>query len=132
LIPLATALAARPLIALLDSPRLPGLRLLRVSGRFARAALTQHPRRSALTAGMLGVGLGAVLWLWIVGASFENSVNDFLVAVARCDLVVSSAHNIGDYREAPIDAAIVDELRAIPGVQTAAAQRTIDWTHEGR
>lgn len=132
LIPLATALAARPLIALLDSPRLPGLRALSgATGRFARDAVAQHPRRSALTAAMLGVGLGAVLWLWMVGGSFENSVGDFVAQVSRCDFLVSSARSFGGYRETPIEASIVGELRAIPGVLTSEGQRVVDWTYRG-
>lgn len=132
LITLATALVARPLITWLSSPRMNVLsRLAGPTGRFARAAVSQHPRRAALTAGMLGVGLGAALWLWMLGGSFERTVLDFLAIVSHADLVVNSVHSIGSRREAPLDGRILDELRAVPGVDTVAAQRAIDWTYGG-
>jgi len=131
LITVATAMAARPLIALLDSPSLPALsRLAGPTGRFARDAVSQHPRRASLTAAMLGVGLGAVLWLWMLGGSFERSVVDFLRQAVSSDLVISSARTEG-FREAPLDGRIVEEIAAVPGIAGVAAQRSLDWTYAG-
>ncbi len=80
---------------------------------------------------MLGVGLGCVLWLWMVAQSFERSVIDVLTQAMRSDLVVSSSHVESGFLEAPVDDAILTELAGIPGVERVVGDRVSDWHHGG-
>lgn len=132
LIAAATALASRPLVQLVSGPLLPGLRWVGgPSARFAAAALVHNPRRMALTAGTLGVGLGTVLFLWMLARSFEQSVIDGLGGAMRADLAVTSSNIEAGFMEAPIDDTLAAEVRAIPGVKAVAGERVTDWHHGG-
>jgi putative ABC transport system permease protein len=130
LIAVATALAARPLLGLTTAVVSPLFRSLGgPSARFAAAALLHNPRRMALTAGTLGVGLGSVLWLWMVARSFEQSVIDSLSGAMRADLAVTSSNIAAGFLEAPVDQQLLADLKGIAGVKAVAGERVIDWHH---
>jgi len=131
LIAAGTAVAARPLLQLLGAPAASGLRWLAgPSAQFAAAALVHNPRRMALTAATLGVGLGSVLWLLMLAGSFEKSVVAMLSTALRSDLMVSSSHVVSGTLEAPIDEGLVGEIQKVPGVVAVATQRMIDWPYQ--
>ena len=132
LIAVATALASRPFMTMLA----PGLlRALRWPAgpvaRFATASVIQKPRRAALTVALVGVGLGSATWLSVIGGSFEKSLLDALSPALAADLIVGSANIESGAFEAPLDGRLADELRAIPGVVATAAERVVDWHHDG-
>src|SRR5262249_20100085 len=132
LIALGTALAARPLLCVIHYPL--GLvldYLPRATGRFAVRAVTRNPRRSALSIGMLGVGVGSVIWLWILAHSFQSSVINTLGRAFRADLILSSSHIASGFDDSPIDGALVDEVMAVPGVEAAIGERILDWHYAG-
>ena len=130
LIAVGTALAARPFLRAAKRPIDVGLNYLpRSSGRFAARALARNSRRAALTIAMLGVGVGSVLWVWTMAHSFEASVIETLSQAFQADLVLSSSHVASGFDDAPTDGALVEESRAIPGVQAAVGERILDWTH---
>jgi putative ABC transport system permease protein len=106
--------AALPRLAPLPLP--PALRL-------ALANCAAAPRRTALTVATVGIGLGCVLWLGLVAASFEASVVQVFAQSMRADLVVSSAHIGEGAIEAPIDDAIGDALRRVDGVAAVVGVR---------
>ncbi len=106
--------AALPLVARLPLP--PTLRL-------AVANCAAAPHRTALTLATVGIGLGCVLWLGLVAASFEVSVVRVFEQSMRADLVVSSAHIGEGALEAPIDEGIGDALRRVDGVAAVVGVR---------
>jgi putative ABC transport system permease protein len=93
--------------------------------------MTRNPRRTALTVAMLGVGLGCTLWLWMIAQSFERSVVDVLTQAMRADLVVSSSHVESGFLESPVDASLLTELAATPGVRRVVGDRVVDGRHAG-
>lgn len=130
LIAVAGACAARPLSALLHAPLAWCLRAVGgATGGLAARSLAENPRRVSLTVATVGVGLGAVLWLRIVNASFQASVVDQPAFTA--DLYVSSTNVASGFVEAPLADGILDELRAVEGVERVAGERILDWTHDG-
>jgi putative ABC transport system permease protein len=132
LIAVGTALAARPLVHLVERPVISALRVLGgPAGRFATAIITRNPRRTALTVATLGVGLGSVLWIAMLAHSLEGSVVDTLGRAMNADLIVSSMHEGAGSVEAPVDDRLLTHLAAVPGVQAVAGERAVDWHHAG-
>jgi putative ABC transport system permease protein len=132
LVAVAASLAGRPLVEL---ARFRFLRMLPAMGRpaaqFAAAFTLERPRQTALTVAMLGVGAGSVLWLWVVGYSFERSVTSALTPALQGDWVVGSAHVESGMFEAPISDQLAEELRHISGVAAVASERVVDWHQAG-
>jgi len=127
-ITLTAATIARPLLVLLETPLLRVFRWLGgPTGMLAVKSVGHNRRRSALTVSMVGVGLAAVCWLWMVADSFQASVVDAVSGAMRADLVVSSAHIESGFLEAPVSEELIHELRAIPGITAVAGERTVEW-----
>ncbi len=128
----ATALLARPLVALVAMV-VPALAWLGApGGRLAVETIVRSPRRAALTTATLGVGVGAVVWLWTVAGSFEQSVVEALSAKYRvADVAVLSVHRAVGFLEAPLEEGLVDEIRRIPGVAVVVGELLRDWHHGG-
>lgn len=132
LLTIATATCAPLLVRLCQTRRIATLlAAVGPSGRFAQTILSENPRRTALTVGMLGVGLGASLWLWMMARSFEQSVIDVLTGVVRADLVVTSSHVAAGFVEAPLSDEVVGAIERVAGVQAVAGERVIDWAYDG-
>ena len=133
LIAVGTALAARPPLQLIGCV-LPAVfrRLAGPSGQLAAANLVHNLRRTALTVGTVGVGLGCVVWFWTMADSFQSSLVTTLTAALRADLVVTSTHVASGYVEAPMSEDLLARLARVPGVRTLVASRVIDWPHSGR
>jgi len=134
LITAATALLAGPTLQLGRVPLVAFAHwVLGPPGRLGGMSMQYNQRRSALVVGTLAVGLGFVLWIWIVARSFEASIVEALIdaGALRAGLTVASANMESPYREAPISEQVVEDLRAIPGVTTVIGQRTIDWPYRG-
>ena len=132
LIAVGIALAARPLVHAFQPPLLPWVRWLTGPiGRVAMTTIHRNPRRMALTAATLGVGLGSVLWLWMLARSFELSVIDTLAGGVRADLIVTSPHTDSGYLDAPLDDHVLGELAEVPHVMAVAGQRVVDWHYAG-
>jgi len=133
LLAVAAALAARPLVNVLG--RLVTHRAGHLAGpwpRFAATHLTRHPRRAALLIATIGVGIGSVLWLWMLAGSFEHAVIELATATIQTDLVVSSSHVGSGFLEAPAPGDLVAALRRLPDVAAVAGVRTIEWPyHDG-
>jgi putative ABC transport system permease protein len=132
LIVVTAALAARPLLEL-ARPILPTVlaAIVGPAGRFAAASLTRHARRTGLTIATLGVGVGAVVWVWTIAISFERSLLNALTPAFRSDLIVASAHQGSGLYESPLDDGIADRLAELPGVAGVASSRTQAWRYHG-
>src|SRR5262249_42010202 len=98
----------------------------------AIGGLVHNPRRTALTVATVGVGLGCVVWFWTLATSFQCSLTDTLSAAVRADLIVTSAHVVSGYVEAPLSEDVLAELARVPGVVAVVGSRVIDWPHAGQ
>ncbi len=129
---LATALAARPVVDSIG-PAVTA-RLGPLLGPYAwlgAAQIARRPRRTALAVAVLGVGVGSVLWLWMLASSFEQSVIAMLREQCRADLVVSSAHVGSAFTEAPVSDELLTRLRGIRGVGGVVGIRNTEVEYEG-
>jgi putative ABC transport system permease protein len=132
LISIGTALDARLLVcALHQIANTKASKQTRPIVRFAIAQLSGYPRRAALTAGTLGVGLGMVFWLCIVAKSFEASVVRITSDAFHADLIASSSYVSSGFLESPIDDRLLDELLQFPEISKVAGERLITWKHQG-
>jgi len=130
-IAVAAALAARPLLGALEGKVRWVLNFVAgPTGRFAARAIERHPRRSALTVGMFGVGLAAVFWLSTVAHSFQSSVITTLGKAFQADLLVSSSYIASGFDDAPVSGDLVGQVRGITGVREVIGERILDWTFE--
>jgi putative ABC transport system permease protein len=132
LITIAAAVAARPFVRV-NRLLVSALSRLGIAPtvRFGAAVVDQNPRRTALTIGMLGVGLGVVVWIWITATSFERSLAGIIRELAGSDLLVTSTHTIGGHIEAPFHEDVLARLREVPGVDMVTGSRVIDSSHGG-
>jgi len=133
LLAVAAALAAQPLVDLLGRLMAAGVgRLASPTSRFAATQLMRNPRRAALMVATIGVGIGSVLWLWILAGSFERAVVDLVTEEIQSDLVVRSAHIGSGFLEAPSTGDLLAKLRIVPDVAAVAGVHTIEWPyHDG-
>ena len=132
LIAAGTAMAAQPLLAVFLYTCLPAMTLVAGPvGRFAVAMFARNLRRTALTAAVIGVGVGSILWLRTVAYSFEQSLIDALSVAYQGDLVVTSSHIAAGYVEAPMHDDLRFEVESLPGVAAAVGERLVDWHYAG-
>jgi putative ABC transport system permease protein len=132
LIVAAVALAARPLLALMSPSLLAALRAVAgPSAALARGTLSSGSSRAVLTAAMLGVGVGAIIWLRMLAYSFETSLVDALSGAMQGDWVVSSSRTAQGFLEAPIDEGVIAQLQQVEGVEQAVGERLVDWEYGG-
>lgn len=128
----ATVLLARPLLRLLQRPLMPCLYWLAgPTGPFAWSAILDYPRRTALTIGMIGVGLGSVLWFMTIVHSFERTLVHAMTGPADADLIVTSTHVASGWVTAPMDERILGELAGTPGVAGVAGSQIVEWPYRG-
>jgi putative ABC transport system permease protein len=98
--------------------------------RLSAATVIGAPRRSALAAATVAIGFGAVVWLWTIAHSFQQSVITLLPGKLRGDLSVTSAHALG-FVEAPVSAQLLDELRRVAGVAAVIGEQSTDTVYAG-
>lgn len=133
LILIAVVLVARPLLAL-AVPVLGRLldRYLGPVGAFACAGVLRGIRRTSLAVAVVAAGIGSVLWIRTVAASFEHSLAAALSGSLRADLIVASTRVVSGWVPAPMRAESIAAVAAVSGVRVAAGNRLADWTHAGR
>jgi ABC-type antimicrobial peptide transport system permease subunit len=61
--------------------------------------------------------------------SFETSLVHALSGALQGDWVVTSAHLMHGYVEAPVDERLTTEITSIDGVQAAVGERLVDWEY---
>lgn len=130
LIVVGTALAARPLLEVVSPSLVVALRAVAgPSANLARATFAKNSGRAVLTIAMIGVGIGAIIWLRMLAYSFETSLVHALSAALQGDWVVTSAHFMQGYLEAPVDERLVAEVARVDGVGDAIGERLVDWQY---
>jgi len=100
-------------------------------GELSTTPFVQQPRRSALIVATLGLGLGAILMFGILGSSFERSLVRSLTERMTGDLAVTSAFSGAGYLGAPLNEAVLDDLRAVTGIGAVAGQQMKDVAYGG-
>jgi putative ABC transport system permease protein len=111
----------RPAVHAIGAP----LRRLGPPGSLARANAMRNPRRTAITASALVIGLALVGLTATFGASARASVGQSTAAGLRADYVVKSDGFAG------FSTQVVDRLRDLPEVTTADSVRFADGAVEG-
>jgi putative ABC transport system permease protein len=111
----------RPSVRVLGAP----LRQFGPPGSLARANAMRNPRRTAITASALVIGLALVGLTATFGASARASVGSSTAAGLRADYVVKSGGFAG------FSTQVADRLRQMPQVTDAASMRFADAAVDG-
>ncbi|HEV2089419.1 MAG TPA: FtsX-like permease family protein [Cryptosporangiaceae bacterium] len=111
---LLTPIVSRPIVSLL------GLAMSwSVPGKLGRRNSARNPRRTAVTAAALMVGIALVTGISTVAASAKTSVSGAVDKTVQADLVIAGAQT------GPVpptfDAGVVEATKDLPGVRTVAA-----------
>ena len=103
-----------PAVGLLGAP----IRLLGVTGSYARENARRNPKRTAATASALMVGVALLGFITIFAASTKDSISAAVDSSFRADYVVESGSGTQGFATT-----IEDDLRAVPGVARLLAVR---------
>jgi putative ABC transport system permease protein len=114
-------IVVRPAVHAIGAP----LRRLGPPGLLARANAMRNPRRTAITASALVIGLALVGLTATFGASARASVGESTAAGLRADYVVKSDGFAGFSTD------VAERLRELPDVTTAASMRFADGAVDG-
>jgi putative ABC transport system permease protein len=106
-------LVTRPIVGVLGAP----LRWFGVQARLGRENAMRNPRRSALNASALMIGLGLVAMVWILGASVKASFTAALEETLRADYTLSTTSFT------PFSPDVAARASRVPGVEAVAAFR---------
>jgi putative ABC transport system permease protein len=112
----ATAMVAKhlvkPLVAVIAWP----MQLVaRSSGRLARENSVRNTGRTAATAAAMMIGVAVVVFVAVFAQSLKSSFVDAFDRSVRGDFVVTNTQ-----QDAPVPAGVIDAVKTVPGVQTAA------------
>ena len=112
-IALLTPLISRPVVALLGR-----LFSWSVPGRLGRLNSGRNPRRTAITAAALMVGIALVTGVTVVMTSAKTSLAAQAEDTVKAEIVVGGDQN--GPRPPTFDRAVLDRARTVPGVRAAA------------
>jgi putative ABC transport system permease protein len=110
---LLTPLISRPVVSLLGR-----LFSWSVPGRLGRLNSGRNPRRTAITAAALMVGIALVTGVTVVMDSAKSSLKAEAARILKAQIMISGDQ--GGPRPPTYDPAVVDRAAAIPGVRAAA------------
>ncbi len=109
---LLTPLVARPVAGLIGR-----LFAFSVPGRLGRLNAGRNPRRTAITAAALMVGIALITGINTIFVSAKQSVTKVAEEQAKVDLIVSGDPSAG---LAKFDPAVLDQTAALPGVASVS------------
>src|SRR5690606_11891824 len=112
---LLTPLVARPVSRLIGR-----LFAWSVPGRLGQLNAGRNPRRTAITAAALMVGIALITGVNTVITSGKESFRKVVADQARVDLVIAGEND--GFSMATYDPAVIDEVSKLAGVQAATAQ----------
>jgi putative ABC transport system permease protein len=108
-------LVAAPIARLLTPP----LRAIRgVTGEIAARNAATSPKRTALTAGALGIGLALLVGVSTLGSSIKSSIRDTIGEQFTGDFAISTSDAEGS-GFGGLPSTLADELTAVPQVEAA-------------
>jgi putative ABC transport system permease protein len=106
---------ARPLASVLGRP---GARLGGVAGRLARQNAMRNPKRTAVTAAALMVGIALVSFVAVLGQGLKQAATGDLHSSLKAGAVVEASDGFS-----PLSPAATHAARSVPGVRLAASLR---------
>ena len=112
---LLTPLLARPVVALLGR-----LFSWSVPGKLGRLNSGRYPRRTAITASALMVGLALITGVNVILHSAKQSLSGQVETQVTVDLIISGDGD--DNGPAKFDPAVMDAAAKLPGMQSTAAE----------
>jgi putative ABC transport system permease protein len=112
---LLTPMLARPVVAVIGR-----LFSWSVPGKLGRLNSARNPRRTAITAAALMVGIALITGVNTILASADKSLHGFAEKQVKADLFISGDQQ--SERPPTFDPAVVDRIAAIPGVATVSAE----------
>ncbi|PWR14523.1 ABC transporter permease [Micromonospora sicca] len=107
---LLTPLISRPVVSLLGA-----LFSWSVPGKLGRLNSGRNPRRTAITAAALMVGIALVTGVTVILDSAKGSISKLAADTIKAELVISGAQS--GPRPPSFDPAVLEKAAAIPGVQ---------------
>ncbi len=107
---LLTPVISRPVVALLGA-----IFSWSVPGKLGRLNSGRNPRRTAITAAALMVGIALVTGVTVILDSAKGSISALAEDTIKAELVISG--NTSGPRPASFDPAVLEKTAAIPGVQ---------------
>lgn len=107
---LLTPLISRPVVALLGT-----IFAWSVPGKLGRLNSGRNPRRTAITAAALMVGIALVTGVTVILDSAKGSISALAEDTIKAELVISGAQS--GPRPASFDPAVLEKAAAIPGVR---------------
>ncbi|BCB77140.1 ABC transporter permease [Phytohabitans flavus] len=109
---LLTPLISKPVVGLLGR-----IFSWSVPGKLGRLNSGRNPRRTAITAAALMVGIALVTGVTVLLDSAKSSITKLAENTINADLVIAGVQS--GPRPPTFDPAVLDEVKAIPGVHTA-------------
>ncbi|BCB91442.1 hypothetical protein Psuf_087550 [Phytohabitans suffuscus] len=109
---LLTPLVSKPVVSLLGR-----IFSWSVPGKLGRLNSGRNPRRTAITAAALMVGIALVTGVTVLLDSAKSSITKLAEDTINADLVISGVQS--GPRPPSFDPAVLDEVRSIPGVRAA-------------
>jgi len=104
-----------------------------VPGKLGRLNSGRNPRRTAITAAALMVGIALITGVTTVLTSATASLTKILDNQVQADLIISGEQ--AGPRPPTFDPAVIDKIAALPGVESVAAgsfdEALIDGKHDG-
>jgi putative ABC transport system permease protein len=110
---LLTPLISKPVISLLGR-----LFSWSLPGRLGRLNSGRNPRRTAITASALMIGIALVTGVTVVMDSAKSSLKAEASTILKAEIMISGDQNSS--RPPTYDPAVIDKTKAIPGVRAAA------------
>lgn len=92
------------------------VRVFGIEGRLAADNVSRSAAKSAVTVASLMVGLSMVMSSAILTYSFRESIVTWVKQSVPADLFITSNAKVGGSMNQPLDPALADELRKIPGI----------------
>lgn len=109
---LLTPMISRPMVSLLGR-----LFSWSVPGKLGRLNSGRNPRRTAITAAALMIGIALVTGVTVILDSVKSSLSTQADSIIKAELIVSGVQS--GPRPPTFDPAVVDKTAALPGVATA-------------
>lgn len=103
----------------------PGQFLFGISGRLAADNFARAPVRTSVPVGAMSIGVTMAVTLAAFIGSFQKSADEWISQAIPADLFVTSSAKLAGVQNLPMQAAIGDELRALPNVEVVDPVRLL-------
>ncbi len=101
-------------------------RLFGVLGRMAPRAVVRSLSRTSIAVAALTIAVSVIVGVSLMIGSFRNTVSDWLSLTLGADIYISPPLLTVTSATANTDPAVVEKMRAVPGVERAATVRQVE------